>query len=53
MPNSQITVTNVGINPTRTGIIDVLKDMGADITLENVHTSQVKPLRILQCVLRH
>ena len=39
MPNSQITVTNVGINPTRTGIIDVLKDMGADITLENVHTS--------------
>ena len=39
MPNSQITVTNVGINPTRTGIINVLKDMGADITLENVHTS--------------
>lgn len=39
MPNSQITVTNVGINPTRTGIIDVLKYMGADITLENVHTS--------------
>ena len=39
MPNSQITVTNVGINPTRTGIIDVLKDMGADITLEKVHTS--------------
>lgn len=39
MPNSQITVINVGINPTRTGIIDVLKDMGANITLENVHTS--------------
>lgn len=39
MTNSQITVTNVGVNPTRTGIIDVLKDMGADITLENVHTS--------------
>lgn len=39
MPNSQITVTNVGINPTRTGIIDILKDMGADITLENIHTS--------------
>ena len=39
MPNSQITVTNVGINPTRTGIINVLKEMGADITLENVHTS--------------
>lgn len=39
MPNSAITVTNVGINPTRTGIIDVLTDMGADITLENVRTS--------------
>ena len=39
MPNSVITITNVGINPTRTGIIDVLKDMGADITLENVRTS--------------
>ena len=39
MPNSHITLTNVGINPTRTGIINVLKDMGADITLENVHTS--------------
>ncbi|MCC8159787.1 MAG: 3-phosphoshikimate 1-carboxyvinyltransferase [Oscillospiraceae bacterium] len=39
MPNSCITVTNVGVNPTRTGIIDVLKDMGADITLENMRTS--------------
>lgn len=36
LPNSEITITNVGINPTRTGIIDVLTDMGADITLENV-----------------
>lgn len=39
MPNSEITITNVGVNPTRTGIIDVLNDMGADITLENIHTS--------------
>lgn len=39
MPNSEITITNVGVNPTRTGIIDVLKDMGADITLENMRTS--------------
>ncbi len=39
MPNSVITITNVGINPTRTGIIDVLRDMGADITLENIRTS--------------
>lgn len=35
MPNASITIKNVGINPTRTGIIDVLCDMGADITLHN------------------
>lgn len=39
MPNSEITITNVGINPTRTGIIDILKDMGADINIENIHQS--------------
>lgn len=39
MPNSLITVKNVGINPTRTGIIDVMRDMGADITIENIHSS--------------
>ena len=39
MPNSEITIINVGVNPTRTGIIEVLKDMGADITLENMRTS--------------
>ena len=27
---------NVGINPTRDGILRVCKDMGADVTLENV-----------------
>lgn len=39
LPNSEITITNVGVNPTRTGIIDVLQDMGADITLENIRSS--------------
>lgn len=39
MPNSEITITNVGINPTRTGIINVLTDMGADISIENTRTS--------------
>ena len=31
-PGSQITLKNVGLNPTRTGIIDVLLRMGAQIT---------------------
>ena len=35
--NSQIRIKGVGINPTRTGIIDILKKMGADIVTENVH----------------
>lgn len=39
MPNSQITIKNVGINPTRTGIIDVLRDMDADMKLENVRNA--------------
>ena len=38
MENSEITIKNVGINPTRTGIIDVLLDMGADLTLSNERT---------------
>ncbi|MBY0122595.1 3-phosphoshikimate 1-carboxyvinyltransferase [Bacillus sp. S/N-304-OC-R1] len=33
VPNSCITLKNVGLNPTRTGIIDVMKEMGADITI--------------------
>jgi 3-phosphoshikimate 1-carboxyvinyltransferase len=32
-PNSKVLITNVGINPTRTGILKVLKEMGGDISL--------------------
>jgi len=32
---SDITLNHVGINPTRIGIINILNDMGADITLTN------------------
>ena len=39
VPNSCITLKNVGLNPTRTGIIDVMKDMGADLTI-NVHEGE-------------
>ena len=33
--NACITIRNVGINPTRTGIITALEAMGADITISN------------------
>lgn len=35
VPNSEILIKNVGINPTRNGIIRVCKQMGADISLLN------------------
>ena len=34
-PNSNITLTHVGINPTRIGVVNILKLMGADLTLSN------------------
>ncbi len=34
-PGSEVTVTNVGINPTRAGIYHVLRAMGADISFVN------------------
>lgn len=38
VPNSELVLKNVGINPTRDGILRVVEAMGADITRENVHT---------------
>ena len=35
MPDSEILIENVGINPTRAGILKVCEDMGGDITLLN------------------
>jgi len=34
LPGSHLTITNVGLNPTRTAVLEVLKRMGADITIE-------------------
>ena len=35
VPGSELTIKNVGVNPTRTGILDVLREMGADIAESN------------------
>jgi 3-phosphoshikimate 1-carboxyvinyltransferase len=35
VPGSNLLVENVGVNPTRTGVLEALEMMGADITLEN------------------
>ncbi|MDD3363662.1 MAG: 3-phosphoshikimate 1-carboxyvinyltransferase [Syntrophomonas sp.] len=39
IPGSKMTVKNVGLNPTRTGILDVLEEMGARITITNQQES--------------
>ena len=43
-PNADLTVTGVNLNPTRTGLLDVLEAMGADITLTNVAEQAGEPI---------
>ncbi len=38
VPNSDIILKNVGLNPTRTGILEVAKQMGAEIEVLDKHT---------------
>jgi 3-phosphoshikimate 1-carboxyvinyltransferase len=42
--NSNIVIRDVGINPTRTGLINILKKMGADIRIENKREVSVEPV---------
>ena len=42
-PNSEILIRNVGINPTRAGILNVIRDMGGDITLLNERAGSGEP----------
>ena len=37
-PRSEVTLTGVMINPLRAGLIDTLREMGADLTLSNART---------------
>ena len=42
-PNARVTVKGVGINPSRTGVLDVLREMGARIRMENVREDGNEP----------
>lgn len=44
VPGSEIIIENVGINPTRSGIIDILKQMDADIELFNARSVCNEPI---------
>lgn len=42
--DSDLVLEHVGINPTRTGVLDILKLMGANIELLNVHEAGGEPV---------
>jgi len=42
--NSELRVRNVGVNPTRTGLLELLTEMGADIRLENRREINYEPV---------
>ncbi|MBD2459928.1 3-phosphoshikimate 1-carboxyvinyltransferase [Oscillatoria sp. FACHB-1407] len=55
VPGSELVVQNVGVNPTRTGVLDALMQMEADITLENqreVAGEPVADVRVRHSVLK-
>jgi 3-phosphoshikimate 1-carboxyvinyltransferase len=43
LPGSEVRLENVGINPTRTGLLEALRRMGADIRRENVSVQGGEP----------
>lgn len=43
IPEGELLIKEVGINPTRTGILDVLWQMGADIKMENIREECGEP----------
>lgn len=43
-PGSDVTLTGVGVNPTRTGVIEVLRRMGADIDVVNERALGAEPV---------
>lgn len=48
VPDSDLTVENVGVNPTRTGVLEALQMMGADITQENPREVAGEPVADLR-----
>lgn len=44
VPGSDVLIRNIGVNPLRTGLLDTLKEMGADLTLENPRELSGEPV---------
>jgi 3-phosphoshikimate 1-carboxyvinyltransferase len=48
LPGSELTIHDVGLNPRRTGLLDVLARMGARVTVFNRHLSGGEPVGDLE-----
>jgi 3-phosphoshikimate 1-carboxyvinyltransferase len=44
VPGSELLIRNVGVNPTRTGVLDILQTMGGDIVLQNQREVSGEPV---------
>lgn len=54
--NSSLLIKNVSLNETRTGILKILKEMGADVRIENIKDENSEPygdLRIFSSSLKN
>jgi len=51
VPGSELTITNVGLNPTRAALFDVLRMMGADINFANAREVGGEP--VADIMVRH
>ena len=43
VPGSDVLVPNIGLNPTRAGLFETLREMGADLTYENLREEGGEP----------
>jgi 3-phosphoshikimate 1-carboxyvinyltransferase len=48
VPGSDVLVPNIGLNPTRAGLFTTLKEMGADLTYENLREEGGEPVADLR-----
>ena len=44
VPNSEVLIQNVGLNPTRTGILNVMDSMGCDYEILDKSTIAGEPI---------
>jgi 3-phosphoshikimate 1-carboxyvinyltransferase len=49
VPDSEILIKNVCVNPTRTGLLDVIKNMGGDVRIENMRDVSGEPVADIYC----